>query len=103
MRTRALLGIIVIGSVAAYLHRRRGGEWSVASFRESGRKVARLLAVENLLGNVEQRRQRGMSDDLGEYGSSAHRGGIRQEIGENSFRVGRGSSAGIGGPGRRER
>ena len=95
MRMRSLLGVMLIGGVVAYFHKKRGGEWTMASIKESAQEWLRSLNLDKLLGgNAEQGRSRNLSDE-GAQGS--RRGG--RDVGENGFREGRGSNMGSSGMG----
>ena len=86
MRMKTLLGILVIGG-AAYFHKKRGGEFTFSSIKESVRDLVRSLGVDKLVGsNPEQKKSRG--SDVG-----ARHGGMRSEAGENGIR---GGTSGMG-------
>ena len=79
MRMRSLLGILAIGGIAAYMHKKRGGEFTVASFKESAKKVMRSLGLDKLLLGTEGK-------PGSAPGPSVRHGKVRPEPGESGYR-----------------
>jgi hypothetical protein len=69
----------VVGGVLAYLHKKRGGEFTLASIKESAQKMVRSLGIDKLIGENAEQRSRG--GEVGAHGSSARRGAMRTETG----------------------
>ena len=42
MKFRTMLGLAAIGGLA-YMHRKRGGEWTLESFKDSGRALVKAI------------------------------------------------------------
>jgi hypothetical protein len=84
--------MMMIGGIGAYFHKRRGGEWTMASIKESAQEWMRSLHLDKLLGDkAEQGRSRNPSDDSG-----GSRRGSRNEAGEHGLRENRNGSGGMG-------
>lgn len=78
MRMKSLFGILVVGGVLAYMHKKRGGELTLASIKESAQKAVRSLGIDKLIGGNAEQRSRG--GEVGAHGSSARRGGMRTDV-----------------------
>lgn len=52
MRLRNLLGLAAVGGAVAYAQKKRGGELSLAGFKQSAQDLLRSLGLDQRLGSI---------------------------------------------------
>lgn len=107
MRMKNLLGLLAIGGAVVYAQKKRGGDLSIAGFKNSLRDIVGNMRGQlgNVTGNQNQQRGRqqhvGTGDDLGRVGSvGSSTSGVGGDIGrEHIAGVGStgGTQSGLGG------